>query len=228
MATADFSRRDDSHQILQGLVGEDVAIAEHWGHGDYRSMRPLEGALVAHAVDSRRREFSAGRSCARLGLNSFGVDEVVGIGPGGAPVWPAGFVGSITHTEGFCAAAVARRANWISIGIDAEIVDNVELALAPEILTRRELERLYKIPLFMRQEYLALLFSAKESTYKCQYPIAFAWLGFQDIVISTANNEFWAEILVRERDLRGVQTARGRFRRLGNMIVTAIGIEAKY
>ena len=37
-----------------------------------------------------------------------------------APQWPAGLVGSITHTVGYSAAVVARQGSLLSLGIDAE------------------------------------------------------------------------------------------------------------
>lgn len=82
---------------------------------------PDEAAAISRAAAARRREFVTGRACARRALGELGV-EPVGIppGPGGAPAWPAGVVGSLTHCEGLRAAAVARASQWRSLGIDAE------------------------------------------------------------------------------------------------------------
>ena len=50
-----------------------------------------------------------GRACARAALANLGQGEaVIGIDEAGAPLWPAGVVGSITHTKGYAAALVAK------------------------------------------------------------------------------------------------------------------------
>ena len=41
-------------------------------------------------------------------------------GEGGAPRWPDGLAGSMTHTDGYCAAALVRATDLASLGIDAE------------------------------------------------------------------------------------------------------------
>lgn len=74
-------------------VGQPVVIAAE------------ETALVAKAGEKRRRDFTLGRFCARAALAQLGGDgEVIGQGRSGAPHWPDGFCGSITHTAGYAAA----------------------------------------------------------------------------------------------------------------------------
>lgn len=69
----------------------------------------------------RQREFATARSCARTALARLGVPPVpVLASPRGAPRWPAGVVGSITHCDGYRAAAVAYTRDVVSLGIDAE------------------------------------------------------------------------------------------------------------
>src|ERR1700716_1803425 len=63
---------------------------------------------LRHAVPNRQREFLAGRLCAAQALRCLGADSThVGMAGDRAPVWPDGVVGSITHSGGFAAAAVA-------------------------------------------------------------------------------------------------------------------------
>ena len=85
---------------------------------------PLVGAeqeIVANAVEVRRREFATARHCARAALKELGVPPVpIGRRQDRSPIWPPGIAGSITHCEGYRAAAVARSAEWEGIGIDAE------------------------------------------------------------------------------------------------------------
>ena len=76
---------------------------------------------VANAVEVRRREFVTARRCAREALAKLGHAPVpIRSGPMREPQWPAGMVGSITHTIGFRAAAIAPRGVLASVGIDTE------------------------------------------------------------------------------------------------------------
>src|SRR5688500_10573337 len=62
---------------------------------------PEEEKAVAGALERRRREFALGRMHARRALGSLGYPDVcIGVRHDRAPLWPAGIVGSITHTQG--------------------------------------------------------------------------------------------------------------------------------
>src|SRR5258708_8108427 len=72
------------------------------------SLLSLEESLVAKAVPKRRREFTAGRNCARRALAQLGYpDFALLAGSHGQPLWPPGIAGSITHCDDYCAVAVA-------------------------------------------------------------------------------------------------------------------------
>src|SRR5206468_2745795 len=82
---------------------------------------PEEEALIAAAVDKRRREFATARGCARSALAALGIEPApILAGERGAPRWPPGIVGSITHCAGYRAAAVSSARDMITIGLDAE------------------------------------------------------------------------------------------------------------
>src|SRR5450432_1156051 len=84
-----------------------------------REIPDTERQLVSRAVDKRQAEFVAGRWCAHRALEEIGRPaEIIGIGPQGAPLWPAGATGSITHDSGLCVAVAARLANVNALGID--------------------------------------------------------------------------------------------------------------
>ena len=68
---------------------------------------PEEEKVIAHAVAARRRDYATVRSCARACLERLGYPPVPILpGVGGAPTWPAGVQGSMTHCAGYAAAAV--------------------------------------------------------------------------------------------------------------------------
>ncbi|MET9221184.1 4'-phosphopantetheinyl transferase superfamily protein [Streptomyces sp. NPDC003300] len=145
---------------------------------------PEEAAAVAKAVAKRRAEYAAGRACARAALAG------LGIAPGpiprdpdrGAPVWPAGVVGSITHCDGYRAAAVARTSDVHTLGIDAEphgpLPEGVLKVVTATDAEAAALERLGEEAPEIHWD--RLLFSAKETVYKAWYPFHRKMLGFEE------------------------------------------------
>lgn len=136
---------------------------------------PGEERAVARAVAARRREFSAGRACARRAMAALGAPSLpIPQGEDRAPVWPEGLVGSITHTQNWCAAAVARKEDGIrAIGLDVEPAAPIEAPLLRIICIAEERSFIAGRGLLGR-----LIFSAKESAYKAQYQLSRTLLGF--------------------------------------------------
>ncbi|MFC3574053.1 4'-phosphopantetheinyl transferase [Streptomyces yaanensis] len=164
------------------LPGSVVAVEAHGGDalGDDVSLYPEEEAVIARAVDKRRREFTAVRGCARRAMEKLGVPPgPVLPGERGAPRWPDGLVGSMTHCQDYCAAALVPAADVASLGIDAEPHDRLPdgvldtVALPTEQTRLRELARSHPSIHWDR-----LLFSAKESVYKAWFPLTGKWLDF--------------------------------------------------
>nr|BCB17019.1 putative phosphopantetheinyltransferase [Streptomyces nobilis] len=190
--------------LLARIVPEDVVCRESWGDPDGIVLHPDEEALIARSVESRRREFTTGRHCAHRALEDLG-RPAASILPDakGSPRWPASVVGSITHCDGYRAAAVARAVHVRSVGVDAEpggpLPDGVLEAVALPAERRRVGEQLARWPAVPWDR---LLFSAKESIYKTWYPLMRAPLGFEeaDVVFHRS-----AETdTVAGRDLRAV------------------------
>lgn len=169
--------------MLAGLLPSAAESAEVFGDGcDDGELLPAEAALVAGASEKRRREFTAARVCARLALARAGFRPAPILpGPTGAPLWPPGVVGSMTHCDGYRAAAVGRTDAFAAIGIDAEphapLPDGV-LAMAASESERAALRGLAtRAPEFCWDR---MLFSAKEAVFKAWSPATGRWLGFTD------------------------------------------------
>ncbi|MER7752013.1 4'-phosphopantetheinyl transferase superfamily protein [Kitasatospora sp. NPDC097643] len=162
-------------------------------------LEPAEEAAVARAVDKRRREFTTVRHCARAALTRLGVPyRPLLPGLRGAPGWPDGVIGSLTHCEGFRAAAVARAGDLASVGIDAEPAqplpaDVLDLVALPD--ERQRLEKL--LADHPDTPWDKILFSAKESVYKAWFPLMQVFLDFDeaDLVLSP-DGTFTARLLV--------------------------------
>lgn len=97
-----------------------------------------EWALVATAVEQRRREFAAGRLLARRLVKSFGHSGPLGRQPDGLPDWPPGIVGSITHCVSLAAVAIGSAADCSGIGIDVEVNKPMPEGVPKLILTEEE------------------------------------------------------------------------------------------
>jgi 4'-phosphopantetheinyl transferase EntD len=152
---------------------------------------PLELAAVANAAPRRIETFAAGRRCAHRALAALGVPEgPVRVGPGRAPVWPPGIAGSITHTEGFAAAAVMRHADAISIGIDAERIGRVDAGIERQICVMEESDRLGRLAPVARAAAATQVFAAKEAFMKAQFPITGRMPDFRHILVRWDEDRF--------------------------------------
>lgn len=124
------------------------------------------------AVIKRKAEFFAGRYAAQQAMKKLKVEKTtVGIGQHRNPIWPAGLVGSITHTTSQAICVIARNTDYKSLGID--LADQISIVTANNIkdciIQTHEVEALSKLPLPFEKS-LTLAFSAKESLFKALYP----------------------------------------------------------
>jgi 4'-phosphopantetheinyl transferase EntD len=166
---------------LAALFPRGAVAAELRGPGDEHLLLPEEAAFLRRAVPKRVREFAAGRCCARRALAEFGIaDFPLEVAPDRQPLWPAGMVGSITHTAGYCAAIAASRVRLAAVGVDSEVVGDVGGEILPSICVPAELAWISSLPAAEQPAAAALIFSAKEAFYKCQYPLAREQLKFRD------------------------------------------------
>ena len=107
--------------MLELILPAGVESQECFGEPPGGVLFPEEEQIIARAVPARRREYATVRSCARACLQRLGYPQVPILpGVGGAPIWPVGVRGSMTHCTGYAAAAVAPRSRVCAIGIDAE------------------------------------------------------------------------------------------------------------
>lgn len=193
------------------------------------ALHPEEEPAVAKAVARRRAEFVTGRACARRALGELGLDPVaVPRGPNREPQWPAGVVGSITHCDGYRAAAVARASDFASVGIDAEPHDALPGGVLDVVSLPDERERLAGLSRARPDvSWDRLLFSAKESVYKVWYPLATRWLGFDEALVTIdAEGSFEARLLVPGPTIGGERLERlaGRWLASDRLVLTAIAL----
>jgi len=194
--------RDRIAALFAPLLPPGTSFAARAIVGDDPPLFPDEEAAIVRAVPKRRRTFAFGRVCAREAL---GWNVAILVGQGGAPVWPAGVLGSITHTDDDAAAAIAS----VPIGIDLE--SRAHAARTPDLLAMVALPS-------ERALDAALVFSAKESVYKCLYPTAGQFLDFHDVELAFDGDGFHV-IRAGDYDVRGM---RGRFAITDALVATVV------
>lgn len=216
--------------MIEEILPSAAATAEASDDAGDADLFPDEEAIVSRAVEKRRNEFATGRACARRSLERLGVPPgPIPAGERGEPIWPAAVVGSITHCDGYRAAAVARKTELLSIGIDAEPNAPLPDGLLPDVARREERPRLAALATEdPTVHWDRLLFSAKESVYKAWFPLAEAWLGFEDasLELNPAAATFSARLLVPGPTAGGRAIAgfEGRWLARDGLLLTAIAV----
>ena len=167
--------------LIEGLLPRGVATAEAFADSSEASLLPAELHALGAAVETRRREFATGRLCAHRALAALAAPATP-ILPGAdrEPLWPQGIVGSITHCEGYRAAAATLATRIAALGIDAEPHAPLPAGVLHEVAAEEETEHLRTL----RTTHPGvcwdrLLFSAKEATFKAWFPLTHCWLGFE-------------------------------------------------
>jgi len=164
-------------QLPEALQLDIAPVADHLA-----DLPVAEQALVVAAVRSRREEFSSARHLAHHMLAREGVAlQPILCDLDRSPLWPKGWLGSLTHGRKWCAAALAPMGKAVDgVGIDLEEVRPIQEDLFGEILTPSELERWTKqsSPGDLAHRALAC-FSIKEAVYKAMHAVGNQGLGFQ-------------------------------------------------
>jgi enterobactin synthetase component D len=180
----------------------------------------------------RQSIFDVGRACAAELLAELGSRETsVAVAEDRSPVWPHGYVGSITHSDDLLGVAVARRKDFRSIGIDAEAIIQPETTAEIDELCMSERERSLRDSVEIdHQMFSSLCFSAKESFFKCLYPLTGVWFDFQDAEIASFDPSLQLLQMRLLRDLssgfRQGQVFGGTFRWTDRRVYTAFALPA--
>lgn len=168
--------------VLEGLFPEQARCVISDSCPENFELLPAETRGTSPMVPRRRQEYRHGRCCARLALVGLGYPDCpVPLGADRAPLWPEGVVGSISHCGDTAAAAVAPRAEFGGIGLDIEKCEELDQPLLSMICRSEEIERLG--PGDARLLVGKLIFSAKESVFKCIFPLVQRFVDFQEVEV---------------------------------------------
>jgi 4'-phosphopantetheinyl transferase EntD len=225
--------RGERGTALEAILPASVSVAAMESDLPGAPLFPAEAAAVAHAVESRRREFATARACARAALARCGLPEAaIPVGTHGEPRWPAGAVGSITHCKGYRACAVAREADLLSIGIDAE--PNEPISARAFAAVAGEEERAAALSWSEAEPAVhwdRLLFSLKEAAFKAWFPLGRRRLGFFDVRIDVDPRAgTFAALLQAPGPLAGgvPHSFRGRWTCDGDLLLAAIAVSRRW
>lgn len=184
-----------------------VAVAK----GDPEALPEVERLAIARAVPQRQREFAAGRQAARLAMRQ---PFSLPMGADRAPVWPAGWVGSISHAGPWAIAAMSREVRMV--GIDLEQDQDLPAEVLNTVLSGGELARLADL----RQA--RLIFAIKEAAYKAQYPVTRQLFGFEVFEVRLEGDGFDAVFQDDIGPFRRGETLSGLFGRAEGLVLAAV------
>ncbi|WAZ22916.1 4'-phosphopantetheinyl transferase superfamily protein [Streptomyces cinnabarinus] len=159
-----------------------IAAQAHTGELDFAQLpEPTRRLLRGYTAPLRRETFTAGRlAAARATAALTGMPRWLSADARGAPSWPYGVAGSLSHTNRV-ALCVTGPADGVGLGIDIE-----PLETGPELLsalhyvcTPEESERLRDVPDPARA--VLRLFCVKEALYKALPPDTQDGVSFQSV-----------------------------------------------
>jgi 4'-phosphopantetheinyl transferase EntD len=183
--------RTDRLAVAHGacvIVALDAADAD----AALAALAPAEQERAAQLGPGRRREFIAGRTALRLALaGDAPVATPLLSDDRGAPVLPAGWVGSISHkalADGSLAAALVAPAGAGRIGVDLERAGPPRQDIARRVLTPRELAQLARGEQAARGAAVTLRFAIKEAIYKAIDPYLRRYVGFTEVELDFAGD----------------------------------------
>jgi len=212
-------------KLVRGIVPVEsgFAVAEVSPHY-VSSLTPSERQMCSSWQEMRRQEFATGRACARSALSLLGAPaENIDRDSRGAPLAPARFRLSISHTRSMAiAVAIRDMHDRRTIGIDIEEEQRICSKLSALVATPQELE----LARFHRPggNAAALIFSAKESAFKAAYPRIDRILGFDQVAVDVlSGTSFVARLLIDQPQSH--REIAGRFAGEAGVVVTTALME---
>lgn len=208
--------------LVRPLFAQDIALAVVSPLADPPAPFAAEAACLSpRALDKRRREFAAGRAAAHQAMAALGqAPEPIPVAENRAPVWPAGLVGSISHTRSCAMSVVAKQGNIRGLGIDVEEDKPLADDLWPAICSAQEQDWLRGQD--NPGQLAKLVFSAKEAAYKCQFTVSERYYGFDgmELTLDLASSSYSARFCADQPPFACGDRILGRFAIGAGVIVT--------
>lgn len=138
--------------------------------------------VIECSVETRRAEFLAGRMMAfqALKFSGFASHEQIKASKNKGPIWPCGYLGSISHSKEFIFTAACEGKKCNSLGVDLEHIFSLETYnnVSKHVHTKSEINIFLNTGI---SELAAstIIFSAKESLYKALFKYVNQFFGFE-------------------------------------------------
>jgi 4'-phosphopantetheinyl transferase EntD len=148
---------------------------------------------LAGAVAKRKAEYLAGRYCAHYLLRQSGCHEAVLTAADRAPVWPAGWRGSLSHSGDIAIAVVTAQPDGLYPGIDIEHRQPGIMQESADMFVAQAEQALLARCGLDKEWALLAAFSAKESLFKALYPRVQRMFDFNAaaiVALDPANHRF--------------------------------------
>jgi len=221
---------ENPNDALASLLPPPIQYSYTHSHMSGASFTPEEAAYIARIHRNRRLEFTTGRHCALAALSALKYEALsLGREADGRPRWPPGIVGSISHCERLCVAAVAREPIFAALGLDVEpraaLPEGVlELVASPEEIASLPCDR---FPARSRPPFDTILFSGKESVFKALYPQVRRFFGFEEVSLAlSVDGRFEARLQPGLALEAGRHSLSGRFALTPDHVLTAVVVQA--
>lgn len=178
--------------------------------------------MMDESGSARRAEFLAGRLAAAEAMRRLDIEPggVLGRTPDGAPVWPEGVTGSISHHSGVACAVVSADARGVGVDIAPLLAESQLRAVTRRCLVDPERER------WQSAREVAVVFAAKETIYKAAHPRVGRYVGFDEADVIEQTGGAWTarlgEQLAREI---GVGWVSGAFAWESELVYTVLALE---
>ncbi|MCB0333554.1 MAG: 4'-phosphopantetheinyl transferase superfamily protein [Bdellovibrionales bacterium] len=162
---------------------------------------PEEQAFIQNfKSESRKRNYLVGRHLSRKALAEFDPSlslYFIGTGPQNEPLWPKGFIGSISHSNSYACSIVSQQNNTLAVGIDIEPLDRIlGQDISGRICDNTERAWVKENPNQETQRLLTV-FAAKEAVFKALFPLYQEMFWFDAVSLSwdSAQRRFDAKLL---------------------------------
>ncbi len=170
-----------------------LTLVEH-RHNWPTELTPTERAQLGDVCEKRLAEYSAGRHLARRLIAVItGTAEPLLAGSYRQPLWPEKITGSISHSDDFCTVVVAPVSTVAGLGVDVEMFEDLNPEVEEIVLTSAEFTATQHLPRWTRK----LIFSIKESNYKCCYHKVQAFIDFKqcEVVLDIDSQTYTSTII---------------------------------
>lgn len=193
---------------------------------------PEEQDYIASVTSlKRKREFLLGRDCAHeaISILNFEQQPILKNPKTREPMWPDALTGTITHSKDWAVAAVGTKKKLHGIGIDIEDLQrHIHSNIRSRVCLEKEIEWLNSLTTLEADRFLKIIFSAKESIFKCFFPFSRNYLYFHDALIefNDMSGEFIFTLLKSCGDdfPAGFQHS-GKYAIVNGMVLTSIYLE---